>query len=304
MGPLRALFPSRAGHGTCPNSLPNSFSSTIFKSAARKTPVKNILERKIRSLVLFLAAIPVLYLTGCSSDNLIGAKGMYGAGLGPGPVALGKAGEFVILAKTGVSTVPTSNVTGNIGLSPIARIALTGFSETMDSSNVFSTSAQVTGKLYASDYNDPTPANLTAAINSMQTAYTTAAGLPAKVTELGAGNIGGLTLAPGVYKWGTGLTIPTDVTLAGSANDTWVFQVAQTLDLAAAHSVILSGGAKASNIVWQVAGIVTLNTTSHMEGVILAQTKIDMLAGSSINGRLFAQSAVNLSSSVVTQPAP
>ncbi|HEY5039045.1 MAG TPA: ice-binding family protein, partial [bacterium] len=78
----------------------------------------------------------------------------------------------------------------------------------------------------------------------------------------------------------------------------------QTLDLAAAHKVLLSGGARASNIVWQVGGVVTLNTTSHMEGTILAQTKIDMLAGASINGRLFAQSAVNIKSSVVTQPAP
>jgi hypothetical protein len=228
---------------------------------------------------------------------------MYGAGLGPGPIALGEAGNYVILAKTGVATVPTSNVTGNIGLSPISSTALTGFSPTMDSSNTFSTSAQVTGKLYASDYSNPTPHNLTTAINNMQTAYTTAAGLPAKVTELGAGNIGGMTLAPGVYKWSTGVLIPTNVTLAGSANDTWVFEIAQTLNLAAATSVILSGGAVSSHIVWQVGGIVTLNTTSSMQGIILAQTKIDMLAGASINGRLFAQSAVNISSSVVTQPA-
>ena len=265
--------------------------------------MKKFLVNHIRFLVLFAAAIPAIYLTGCTSNNLVSAKGMYGAGLGPGPVALGKAGGYVILAKTGVATVPTSHVTGNIGLSPISRTALTGFSETMDSSNTFSTSAQVTGKLYASDYTNPTPSNLTIAINNMQTAYTTAAGLPAKVTELGAGNIGGMTLAPGVYKWGTGLTIPTDLTLAGGPNDTWVFQVAQTLDLAAAHSVILSGGARASNIVWQVAGIVTINTTAHMEGIILAQTKIDLLAGASINGRLFAQSAVNISSSIITQPA-
>jgi len=264
------------------------------------------LVKKLKYFVLFLAAIPTLFLTGCTSDNnsLVGAKGMYGSGQGPGPVALGEAGSYVILAKTGVATVPTSKVTGNIGLSPIARVALTGFSETMDGSNTFSTSAQVTGKLYASDYTNPTPSNLTTAINNMQTAYVNAAGLPAKVTELGAGNIGGLTLAPGIYKWGTGVTIPTDLTLAGNANDTWVFQIAQTLDLAAAHSVILSGGARASNIVWQVAGIVTINTTAHMEGIILAKTKIDLLAGASINGRLFAQSAVNISSSVVTQPAP
>ena len=248
--------------------------------------------------------MPALYLTGCGNNNsLVGAKGMYGSGQGPGPVNLGTAGNYVILAKSGVSTVPTSNVTGNIGLSPITSTALTGFSQTNDSSNTFSTSAQVTGKIYTADYSDPTPPNLTTAVNNMMTAYTTAAGLPAKVTELGAGNIGGLTLAPGVYKWGTGVTIPTNLTLSGGSNDTWVFQIAQTLDLAAATSVILSGGAVSSNVVWQVGGIVTINTTASMQGIILAKTKIDMLAGASINGRLYAQTAVNLSSSVVTQPA-
>ena len=272
--------------------------------ASRKIQMKKFLENKIWFLALFLAAVPALYLTGCSNNGLVGAKGMYGAGLGPGPVALGKAGNYAILAKTGVSTVPTSHVTGDVGVSPIDHTALTGFSETMDSSNVFSTSPQVTGKLYAADYSNPTPANLTSAISDMQTAYTTVAGRPANVTELGAGNIGGLTLAPGVYKWGTGLLIPTNVTLAGGSNDTWIFQIAQTLDLAAATSVLLSGGARASNIVWQVGGVVTLNTTSNMVGTILAQTKIDMLAGASINGRLFAQSAVNIHSNIITQPAP
>lgn len=266
--------------------------------------MKRYLENTIWFLALSLAVIPVFSTTGCGNNGLTGAKGMYGAGLGPGPVDLGEAGGYVILAKTGVSTVPTSNITGNVGVSPISDAALTGFSQANDSSNVFSTSSQVTGKLYAANYADPTPPNLTTAISNMQTAYTTAAGRPADVTELGAGNIGGRTLAPGVYKWGTGLLIPTDVTLAGGPNDTWIFQIAQTLDLAAATSVLLSGGAQASNIVWQVGGVVTLNTTSSMQGIILAQTKIDMLSGASINGRLFAQSAVNLISNLVTQPVP
>src|SRR5580658_6192148 len=274
----------------------------VFEFVSRKIPMKKFLQNNIWLLALSLPVISALYLSGCSNNGLLSAKGMYGAGLGPGPVNLGAAGNYVILAKSGVSTVPTSNVTGNIGLSPVTSTALTGFSQTNDSSNTFSTSAQVTGKIYCADYTDPTPPNLTTAINNMQTAYTTAAGLPANVTELGAGNIGGLTLAPGVYKWGTGLLIPTNVTLSGGPNDTWVFQIAQTLDLAAATTVVLSGGALASNVVWQAGGVVTLNTTSSMEGTILAQTKIDMLSGASIHGRLYAQSAVNLISNVVTQP--
>jgi len=103
-------------------------------------------------------------------------------------------------------------------VSPLSRTAISGnWALIMDSSNQFSTSVLVTGKVYAADYAVPTPAKLTTAVSDMQTAYTNAAGrtLPA-ATELGAGNIGGLTLTPGLYKWSTGLNIPTNVTLSGS----------------------------------------------------------------------------------------
>ena len=92
------------------------------------------------------------------------------------PVNLGTAGSFAILSKSGISTVPTSRVTGDIGVSPIARIAITGFSETMDSTNTFSTSTQVVGKIYAADYTPPTPSNMTTAVSDMEIAYTDAAG--------------------------------------------------------------------------------------------------------------------------------
>ena len=111
----------------------------------------------------------------------------------------------------------------------------------------------MTGKVYAADYAAPTPSNLTTAIGDMELAFTDAAGRAPDVTELGAGNIGGMTLAPGVYKWGTGLLIPTDVTLTGSATDVWIFQIAQDLTVAAPRSV-LAGGALPKNVFWQVAG--------------------------------------------------
>jgi hypothetical protein len=71
----------------------------------------------------------------------------------------------------------------------------------------------------------------------------------------------------------------------------------------AGKSVLLSGGARAKNIFWQVAGTVNLGTTSHFEGVILSQTAIDLGAGASVNGRLLAQTAVHVASSTVTEPA-
>ncbi len=228
-----------------------------------------------------------------------------GDSVGPGlPVDLGTAGGFVILSKSGVSTVPTSAVTGNIGVSPAAASYITGFSLTVDGTNVFSSSPQVTGQLYAADYAAPTPANLTTAVGDMQLAFTDAAGRSSDFTEHGAGDIGGMTLAPGVYKWGTGVLVPTDVTLNGSATDVWIFQVAQDLTVANGVTVLLSGGALAKNVFWQVAGKVELGTTAHMEGVLLSQTSITLQTGASLNGRMLAQTAVDLDGSTVVQPAP
>jgi hypothetical protein len=112
--------------------------------------------------------------------------------------------------------------------------------------------------VYAADYTAPTPSALTTAIADMQLAYTDAAGRAPGVTEKGAGNIGGMTLAPGVYKWGTGLLIPTDLMLTGTATDVWIFQVAQNLTMSSGTKILLAGGAQAKNIFWQVAGLVDL----------------------------------------------
>ena len=221
---------------------------------------------------------------------------------GTAPVNLGTSGNFVILAKSGISTVPQSVVTGNIGVSPIARGGITGFSEKMDISNTFSTSGQVVGKLFAADYSGSSPSNLGLAVLDMQAAYTNAAGRAPDHTELGGGNIGGMTLSPGTYKWGTGVLIPTDVTLNGGPNDVWIFQVAGTVTQASGTRVNLTGGAQARNIFWQVADVVALGTTAHMEGIILGQTGITLATGATVNGRLLAQTAVTLQMNVVTQP--
>lgn len=122
----------------------------------------------------------------------------------PPSVDLKTAGSFVILAKSGISTVPTSAITGNLGVSPSAASYITGFGLIADATNVFSTSPQVTGKIFASDYAAPTPSNLTTAVSDMELAFTDAAGRAPNVTELGAGNIGGMTLTRGVYKWAPG----------------------------------------------------------------------------------------------------
>jgi len=280
--------------------------------------LENYLKPRSWLLVLALAAL----VTGCGSSGGGGSTGTAGSGPsaaeGPtgsvstaaGSVSLGAAGHYAILAKTGVSSVPNSVVTGNVGLSPTARVGLTGWSETAaaDNTDVYATSAQVAapGKLYAADYAQPTPTNLGTAVLNMEAAYTDAAGRPAGVgaTNLnrGAGTLTNDTLVPGTYTWNSALNIPTDLTLSGSATDVWIFQIAGTLDMASAKNVILSGGALPQNIFWQVSGAVTMGASTHFEGIILGQTGITFGSLASINGRLLAQTAVVLDQTTVTVP--
>jgi hypothetical protein len=231
------------------------------------------------------------------------ASMVYGAA-GPAPVNLGTAGNFVILAKTGISNTGTTNITGDIGISPAAATYITGFGLIADSTNTFSTSSLVTGKVYASNYAVPTPAKMTAAVSDMETAYTDAAGrtLP-DYTELYDGDVTGRTLVPGLYKWGTGVLISDGgVTLSGGANDVWIFQIAGNLTVDSTAIVHLSGGAQAKNIFWQVAGQATLGTTSQFKGIILCKTLIAAQTGATLTGRALAQTAVTLDATAITAP--
>lgn len=222
---------------------------------------------------------------------------------GPDPVVLGTAGDYVILAKSEITTTGTTAIVGDLGISPAARSYITGFDETLDASTEFATSALVTGSLYASNMTLPTPSNLTTAVSDMETAYTNAAGrVNPDETELGAGDISGMTLEPGLYNWGTNLLIATDITLSGSENDVWIFQIAQDLTVSNGVAITLAGGALPKNIYWQVAGQVTLGTTADFKGIILSKTKIVLQTGAILNGRALAQTAVNLDANAVTQP--
>ena len=214
---------------------------------------------------------------------------------------LGTSGDFVILAKTAISNVPTSVITGDIGISPAAESFITGF--TLTAATGFSTATEVTGKVFAADQASPTPINLTTAVNDMVTAYNDAAGRPTPdFFELGTGLIGGLTLTPGLYKWTNTVLIASDITISGGANDIWIFQIAGDLTMSSMINVTLTGGAQAKNIFWQVAGEATLGTDAHFEGTILSMTGITLQTRASMNGRALAQSAVILDASTVKNP--
>lgn len=222
----------------------------------------------------------------------------------PAPVPLGSAGDFVLLAKTGISTTGTTHITGDMGISPAAATFITGFGLIADATTTFSTSSLVTGKIYAADYTNPTPTNLTTAIGDMETAYTNAAGrVSPDFSELYTGDLTGKTLTRGLYKWTTGVTVSAGgVTISGSATDIWIFQIAQNLTIGNGANVTLSGGALASNVFWQVAGQVTIGTTAAMQGIILSKTQIAMNTGATLNGRALAQTAITLDANAITKP--
>ncbi len=217
---------------------------------------------------------------------------------GQTPVPLGAAGPFAILTKTGIPDVFPSAINGDVGASPITGAAIH-----------LKCSEIMTGTVYSVDAKGPLPCRVTAptlltkAVVDMEIAYTNAAGRKhPNFINLGAGKIGGLTLVPGLYKWTTGVSISTNVTLSGGRNAVWIFQIAGTLNQASATRVILKGGALPKNIFWQTSGAVAIGTTAHFEGVILAKTMIAMKTGASANGRLLAQTAVSLEKNAVKRP--
>jgi hypothetical protein len=229
------------------------------------------------------------------------ALGLPGFAQAAASVNLGTAANYTILAKTGLSTTPGTKVVGNIGISPIASTAITGFG-LVQTAPTYSTSSMVAGRIFAASYAAPTPARLTTAIGDMQTAYNSAAARknPNHI-ELGAGNIGGMTLKPGLYKWSSSVTIPSNVTLSGSQYGIWIFQIAGTLNMSSGKKVLLKGGALDKNIVWQVAGATTLGTTAVLHGTVLDKTGIVLKTGAVLRGRAFAQTAITLDANSVAQ---
>jgi hypothetical protein len=237
-------------------------------------------------------------------------------------VDLGTATHYVILAKTGVSTVPASVVTGNIGLSPAARGFLTGWSLVGEPTDTAYTSAQVVGggHLYAADMvGGTTSVDLTTAIGDMQTAYTSANGLAPAGGALaggvpgtacpgtgGTGALGGMTISPGVYTCTVALDIATGTTVTLNGAGVYVIRTTQGMTQASGTQVILTGGALAQNIFWVPALTVsitgTAGATTKMAGVILAKTNIAVGTNVTVNGRLLSQTAVTLDQATVTTP--
>ena len=209
-------------------------------------------------------------------------------GGGQAPVALGSAANFAVLAGSTVTNTGATTVTGDLGVSP--GTAVTGFPP-----------GTVNGTTHAGD-----PAAAQAQLD-LTTAYNDAAGRSVGAVTV-AGNLGGQTLTPGLYKSTSSLEISSgDLTLdaQGDANAVFIFQMASTLTTTAGRQVILSGGAKAANVFWQVGSSATLGTTSVFAGNILAAQSITLNTGATLDGRALARiAAVALDTNTITEPAP
>ena len=295
--------------------------ATMTLACPAGTPITGTLSHAVASNVAtFAPAAPLPFNTTCTATLTTGLKDVGGNALaspytwrfttsasqpmGPALVSLGTAGNYAVLAKAAVSTVPPSVITGDIGVSPAATSYLTGFSLTMVGT-ASATSPQVIGNLHGADMTTPTSANLTTAVLDMQAAYSDAAGRSTPdFLNLNSGNIGGLTLAPGLYNWGSSVVMPADAALSGGPDDVWIFQMSGDLNVSASKRVTLAGGAQAKNVFWQVAGQVRIGGGAHFEGNILSQTAIALLTGATMNGRALAQTQVELQSATITKPAP
>ncbi len=270
-----------------------------------------IVNKKV-FLTMLLASSPVLFIaTGCGTWNK-GTTSPTGSATNtpsatpnatsvaacpnPAAVSLGTAGNYVILAETGITDIPSSAVTGNIANAGTGA-QITGL-----------TCPEVNGVIYTIDATGPAcrtidSAGIGIAVTDKGTAYTTANGLANCVINQSAGILSGLTLTRGKYFFNTGVSIPTNLHLDALGDPTarWVFQVNGTLTMASAVTIFLDNGALASNVLWTVTSFSQFGTNAHFEGVLIGADYIQLLAGASAHGRLLTHTYVALDQNVVTQ---
>ena len=263
----------------------------------------NKLGNFFKPLTWFTALVLAGLLAGCGGDDGNGVLPVpppTGSAVGvvctgANCVDLGTAGDFVILAESAISSVPTSAITGNVGLE--AGASITGL-----------TCAEVSlGGVINSDATFADQSCVTIAGAQLTLAETDRGLAFADANDTVAHPITGTdpagpTITAGVYNFTVNVAIGTDVTLSGSATDVWIFQITGTFSQTAGTTVTLAGGALPQNVFWQTDTNVVLGDGAHLEGVILAGTTIVLGNGASVDGRLLSGTAVTLDTNTVVRP--
>jgi hypothetical protein len=207
----------------------------------------------------------------------------------PSMVNLGSASGFAVLAGSGITVagaVNSTTITGDIGTYPTP--AITGLG------NVVLNGTDQAGNAVAQN-----------AQHDLTTAFNGAANRPANVTYTPISDLGGLTLAPGVYYDSSsfGLTGTLTLDAQGNPNAVFIIQARSTLTTASDSAVVLIGGAQAGNVFWVVGSSATLGTATDFMGNILAFTSISLDTGATVDGRLLAENgAVTLDGNTITLP--
>ena len=246
-------------------------------------------------LAMLLSAFAVMAPLGSGASHTAGIAHISAAGgrvsslaavCGQVPVPLASTASYAVLASSTVTSTGATTLTGNLGLSP--GTSVTGFPPGTITGTKNVTTPGAAGA----------EANLTIAYNNASSR----SNCPVSV----AGNIGGQTLTPGLYRSTSSLAISSgDLTLSGGGNPdgVFIFQVASALTTTSGRTVILTDGAQAANVFWQIGSSATLGTTSVMKGTVMAHDSISMLTGSVLNGRAMAETGeVSLAGTTIVVP--
>jgi hypothetical protein len=285
----------------------NSFGTTIYNDSTLSGVTHTVTGLKNSTKYYWRVSVKDSMANGGAKSDFSAARSFTTWNVTPTtpllPVTLGMTGGFAILSYAGITNTGPSVITGNVGVSPLAGSYMTGFG-----------TPNVVGTIYAVDASGPSgsipfPTMLTVAMGDLTIAFNDAAGRT--VDPIGiAGNIGGRTLYSGLYKSNAALEITAgDVTLdaQGDINAVWIFQIASDFNMTSGRQIFLSGGAKASNVFWQVGSGATFGTTTKMKGTILAHTAITFATGAALEGRALSRTAsVTLQSNTIggTESSP
>jgi len=254
--------------------------------AGPKTGLPLVLDIRTVALADGTGANIILITTGLGIPGVLSTS--------KGPVVLGVAADYAVLAGSTVTSINATTVNGDLGV--WAGTDVTGFAGIVPGGP-----GTVNGTIHAGD----SAAQI--AQGNLTTAYNDAAGRTLAPVDVANADLGGRTLAPGLYKSSGTLAITGNLTLdaLGDKNAVWIFQIASSLNTASGSQVILSGRAKAANVYWQVGSSATLGTTTIFKGTIMADQSISLATGVTLDGRALARiGAVTMDANTITIPAP